>query len=927
MSMAGPAPIPQTIRDLVTNTIRSAKENKPLAYRYNMLPLGENEQGDTEVAWPQMGIDVLESLNRALAQSQGKYDEDGRPITTHGLDAINVASLAPMAGLAAGGMRAAEVAPPNALRLYHGSDRSFGRHDQFDMSRTNEVGMHLGTKEQASSRRIAKQGLIPIPWPLGPGWKKTPVDLQLGKVAEITRDPASANGYNLAKQLTADGIAPKELLQRATQLSAENKLTESRDLVRNWLIDNGYDTVKYPNHYEGDGASYIALGTGNATNARTGNTLFSNPAAAAPLALNAPEQQDTEMNQQAAAQGGLDPQFMALLQEFGLSIDQMTGRQRVGQQQPQQQQTPPGPQAPPQTITDLVRPAIAPPSIDPRGSSFPPMQPESNPNDYRYDMNAPDPRGQDDGATGELRPGGRPQQYLQPVAQGLADYAAPVLVHGINTADSIGDAYNDPSPANLATAGFNVGIAPIVVAAPMSVGGLGSRAIMNASRRGSQIAAGSVVGGAVVAAGMDAAEARDNQKPRQQAAQPQQTSVSNDAGAALKSLDEAVQGNPALEAMRDQYKELLLKAGTKVDGVSPENSQATRTNFSNQATEVMDKITAELQRIHPAKIAFENTNMGKYWTTLQALGPMAAGAVIGLKGGVSSQIKMAPWNSAVTKAEKAVNPHFRAPNVAKATQNTEKASQYLTTHEAAATAAEKGGITGLAKSAIMNAGKSPAVVGAGVGAEAQLFPTQYDRMNAPDGSPQKKRADEETPQEMGAKAIRGLAVGALTGSTGGHFMPGSGKATAPIERTKALQERLKPGYADKSNKMRDSIITDRNAQREVDLLHEGSNRRGVVADEAVRDPSGPSGGPGGGSTSSKELVPVSPGQSNGTGQSTAPVPQSGGQSSQASTSINPQDYRKRSKKTGRYMKGYSFKPKAEINSISDLAKNAMKKKP
>lgn len=169
-------------------------------------------------------------------------------------------------------LNAMDELPP--IRAYHGTNARFST---FDPSKTDEAGFHFGSKDQAASREIAKNGLFSLPWPLGKGWRTIPVDIYPNKIADLTADPVKATGYSLAKRLVDDGIAPDSLLREATRQHVKGDKAGSTSTVRDWLVDNGYDLVRYPNNYEGGGPSYLALGTGNVKHARSGKTLFANP--------------------------------------------------------------------------------------------------------------------------------------------------------------------------------------------------------------------------------------------------------------------------------------------------------------------------------------------------------------------------------------------------------------------------------------------------------------------------------------------------------------------------------------------------------------------------------------------------------------------------------------------------------------------------
>lgn len=273
--------------------------------RFTMLPIGQYEDGSLTLAWPQMLVDIGNSFARSLVAQEGRpvFDDGGQYVsgaTMEPLDGLNVASIPALGtfGAGAAGLTAERAAPTAArmfandanasapsialnavdelppIRAYHGTNARFST---FDPSMTDEAGFHFGSKDQAASREIAKNGLFSLPWPLGKGWRTIPVDIYPNKIADLTADPVKATGYSLAKRLVDDGIAPDSLLREATRQHVKGDKAGSTSTVRDWLVDNGYDLVRYPNNYEGGGPSYLALGTGNVKHARSGKTLFANP--------------------------------------------------------------------------------------------------------------------------------------------------------------------------------------------------------------------------------------------------------------------------------------------------------------------------------------------------------------------------------------------------------------------------------------------------------------------------------------------------------------------------------------------------------------------------------------------------------------------------------------------------------------------------
>jgi hypothetical protein len=163
---------------------------------------------------------------------------------------------------------AGERAAANPVRAFHSTNADFER---FDPAFTDEVGFHFGNKDQAQTRQMVKGGITSFinPWS---DWRTIPVNIETQNPASLSRDVQRFTGERVANQLVRDGIAPPSLLEDIAGASPE----QQTKYVRDWLVSNGYDAVKYPNNFEGGGApSYMALGTGNVKHAKTGEVLYS----------------------------------------------------------------------------------------------------------------------------------------------------------------------------------------------------------------------------------------------------------------------------------------------------------------------------------------------------------------------------------------------------------------------------------------------------------------------------------------------------------------------------------------------------------------------------------------------------------------------------------------------------------------------------
>jgi len=165
----------------------------------------------------------------------------------------------------AGAAVAGAEAPP--VQAFHATNASF---DKFDPAFTNEVGFHFGDKGTANNRAYIRANGNPISYMK---YRNIPVEMDIQNPAAISRDVTpNYSGLPLARQLVKDGIAPPSLID---DISGKPQ-AEQNAAVRDWLVSNGYDAVKYPNKFEGGGKpSYMALGTGNVKHAKTGQVLYS----------------------------------------------------------------------------------------------------------------------------------------------------------------------------------------------------------------------------------------------------------------------------------------------------------------------------------------------------------------------------------------------------------------------------------------------------------------------------------------------------------------------------------------------------------------------------------------------------------------------------------------------------------------------------
>lgn len=130
--------------------------------------------------------------------------------------------------------------PP--MVVYHGTTANF---DTFELPK-NEIGIHAGTAVQANDR-VAYMTFLR--GEIAPGANVKPVYMKITNPLEL-RDLGTWDKNRM--QIALRDLARRELTDDtdlANELSAIDELKNIRD-VRNYLIDKGYDGIKYINQFE-----------------------------------------------------------------------------------------------------------------------------------------------------------------------------------------------------------------------------------------------------------------------------------------------------------------------------------------------------------------------------------------------------------------------------------------------------------------------------------------------------------------------------------------------------------------------------------------------------------------------------------------------------------------------------------------------------
>lgn len=163
-----------------------------------------------------------------------------------------------------------DEAHPGPIIAYHGTRAN--NFINFDLSKSNDIGIHFGTKEQAGNRsypgpHTPTSRIIPAHIDV-----KNPIELpDLGgwfpdKLARAIEDATGATDTKLSDRITKMLMedVPAHKQSKEYSISGQKKAYES---IRNTLNKMGYDSIRYMNTVEGQGWSYIVWQKGKVKSA------------------------------------------------------------------------------------------------------------------------------------------------------------------------------------------------------------------------------------------------------------------------------------------------------------------------------------------------------------------------------------------------------------------------------------------------------------------------------------------------------------------------------------------------------------------------------------------------------------------------------------------------------------------------------------
>lgn len=163
---------------------------------------------------------------------------------------------------------------PGRVLAFHGTEAQF---DTFDLSATQDFGLHFGTTDQANKFAEGRSGFRKSRAKEGESGRVIPVVLDLTRVLDL-KDLGDWRPMLMKAELARSGFRMSgpavAQFDRAAQLSDHEPAYR---ILREELTRQGYDGIRYLNDAEGKGVtwSYIVWEKGHVESATAGDTMFS----------------------------------------------------------------------------------------------------------------------------------------------------------------------------------------------------------------------------------------------------------------------------------------------------------------------------------------------------------------------------------------------------------------------------------------------------------------------------------------------------------------------------------------------------------------------------------------------------------------------------------------------------------------------------
>ena len=225
-----------------------------------------------------------------------------------------------------------------------------------------------------------------------------------------------------------------------------------------------------------------------------------------------------------------------------------------------------------------------------------------------------------------------------------------------------------------------------------------------------------------------------------------------------------VASDPVLQSLQEQIKEQDKIANAPAGQYPKSARDGARARAEKLTTDFNDRLSAASRSSLPFDQAFGP--LATAWPAVMALGPGVAASATRNLGNLAEAPRALRWQRAVRQADDA----FSSGN--------NRAFEYYGNRATRFLEDEPGRVRQHTEPFLRDVAM-PTLAGTVVGAELAMFPHQYNRRNAPVGSPEREAAETALNQDNIWRTMApGAVIGTLTGLTGSHVLPSASLLSA-----------------------------------------------------------------------------------------------------------------------------------------------------
>jgi hypothetical protein len=343
-----------------------------------------------------------------------------------------------------------------------------------------------------------------------------------------------------------------------------------------------------------------------------------------------------------------------------------------------------------------------------------------------------------------------------------AKMATGIVTQPYHAGVAVGEAANDPSISNLTNAGVQVAG---TFARPLAVAGIGGAGLLAAGAK-------------------DLGLSSDNFNPlssaiAQTAPKVDPALLDRNSARAADPMWRAVKDDPALASKYVQLEAARQRSTDKMKGVNAEGSNSAREKATAEAERLSGEITGELAKRNPPKLSFEQAypETSKMIPIAQTAAGFAGGFLA--KGAANKLSKNGPWAEAVKDGNRALSKEG-GPDFEAASRAAVLAKAYK----------DDTSSMGAHFSKVFGGYGAPMIVGGEVGAAPEMMRQRYNLANAPEGSPEHRRAVEAAGD--GTRMLSTMQSNLVPGAIGGLGAASLRRGKPEMgPETRALEENLK----------------------------------------------------------------------------------------------------------------------------------------